>query len=149
LALAPNKYHLYLETADFKIGKEDYKNINTVSMIDTFDYIFNLHNTGKIHCLGMGTWGDYINPNMDIGCSNHFLNHSNGNRPVWVKSGNQHGLPEDAFKTDLRIIHQDPRTPEQKTQQKIEFYNRAIERHYKEIEKLEKLTGKLKGIISG
>ncbi|MFO8147895.1 MAG: hypothetical protein R6U03_10950, partial [Gillisia sp.] len=69
---------------------------------------------------------------------NHFIYHSNGNRPTWMKSGLEHGLPEGAFKTDLRIIEIDPRTPEEKLKAKIDGYYREIEKHQQEIERLEK-----------
>ena len=146
LALAPDEDHPYLETAIFELSQEDYESVilKDTKPAECFDIVFQLHNEKKIVCTTRGTWGNCMNPKADPCCRNHFIHYSNGKKTGWWKNGFEHGLPEKAFKTDLRIIDQDPRTPEQKIQQRIESYNRDIEGHHKEIERLERNKVRIK-----
>jgi hypothetical protein len=108
LAFGPDIDHPYLETADFEIGQEDFESIpKKTKPAKVFDIVLQLHDENKAVCIAVGTWGDYYNPKTDIGLADHFINYSKGNKPAWFKSGLEHGLPETAFKTDLRILDWD------------------------------------------
>jgi len=136
LALGPNKDHPYIETADFRF--EDMDAFKGMTKEELFDRVMELHGLGIAYCLKAGTWGNYLNPKMEIGGQTHFIKYSPGNRPKWFQSGLEHRIPQELFTTDISFIEQDPRTPEEKARQKIEAYEHYIEKHQKEIEKLEK-----------
>jgi len=146
LALGPNRDHPYIETADFKIDDMNRNVFEGMTREELFSHVLDLHEAGIACCLKTGTWGNFFNPKMEIGCKTHFINYSSVNKPQWFQSGLEHGLPENAFKTDISFIEVDPRSEEEKVIQLIEVYNRDIEKHQKEIEKLQKKIAKLNQI---
>ena len=137
LALGPNRNHPYIETADFKLDK-NFNIPKVMNIEEVFDYVLKLHESGGAYCLEADTWGNYSNPEMEIGCQTHFIRYSSGNAPTWFRSGLEHGIPEEAFKTDISFIANDLRSAEEITKREIEGYNQQIEMHNKEIEKLQK-----------
>jgi len=148
LALGPDWEHPYLETAQFTLS-DAVKLDRSWSQEQAFHHVLEAYENGEAVCTEAGTWGNYFNPKADGGCSKHFVhNYRNGSGSnFWFKSGLEHRLPREAFKTDLSIIEVDPRTEEDKAEQNCAYLRRDVERQEKEsakaIKKLAKAEAEL------